>query len=84
MSLHTAGDLLNFHPHLHALLLPRVIDLSGNYLEIAHIDQELLCEYFSEEVFGMFLERELLTHQDVLSMKSWKHSGFSVEKLIGI
>jgi hypothetical protein len=78
MSLHTAGDLLNFHPHLHALLLPGVIDSSGNYLDIAEIDQELLCEYFSEEVFGMFLESELLSEEDVLLMKSWKHSGFSV------
>jgi hypothetical protein len=78
MSLHTAGDLLNFHPHLHALLLPGVIDSSGNYLDIAEIDQELLCEYFSEEVFEMFIERELLAQEDVLLMKSWKHSGFSV------
>jgi hypothetical protein len=78
MSLHTAGDLINFHPHLHALLLPGVIDSYGNYLEIAEIDQELLCEYFSEEVFEMFLERELLSEEDVLLMKSWKHSGFSV------
>lgn len=78
MSLHTAGDLLNFHPHLHALLLPGVIDSSGKYLEIAQIDQELLCEYFSEEVFKVFLDQELLSEEDIMSMKSWTHSGFSV------
>jgi hypothetical protein len=50
----------------------------SHYLDIAEIDQELLCEYFSEEVFGMFLESELLSEEDVLLMKSWKHSGFSV------
>lgn len=38
MSLHTAGDLLNFHPHVHSLVLPGVITPSGEYQELPEID----------------------------------------------
>jgi hypothetical protein len=78
MSLHTAGDLLNFHPHLHALVLSGVVDSSGTYLEIGKIDRELLTEFFAEEVYKIFLDRELLSEDDIRSMRSWPNSGFSV------
>ena len=78
MSLHTAGDLLNFHPHLHALILPGVIANSGEYLEIREVDIELLTEYFSHEVLNIFLENELLSREQLDSIKSWKNSGFGV------
>ena len=78
MSLHTAGDFLNFHPHLHALILPGVITDSGEYLEVKEIDIELLTEYFSVEVLEAFLAKELLSEDEVSSMKSWKNSGFGV------
>jgi len=77
MSLHTAGDLLNFHPHIHALVLSGVIDNSGTYLEIGNVDRELLTEFFAEEVYKIFLDRELLSEEDIRSMKSWPNSGFS-------
>ena len=78
MSLHTAGDLLNFHPHLHALVLSGVVDNSGNYLEIINIDRELLTEFFAEEVYKIFLNKGLLSEGDICSMRSWPNSGFSV------
>ncbi len=78
MSLHTAGDLLNYHPHIHAFFLSGVIDNSGTYLEIGNIDGELLTEFFAEEVYKIFLDRELLSEDDIRSMKSWPNSGFSV------
>ncbi len=43
MSLHTAGVLLNFHPHVHSLVLPGVITPSGEYQELPEVDTELLC-----------------------------------------
>ena len=78
MSLHTAGDLLNFHPHIHALVLSGVVDSYGNYLEIENIDRELLTEFFAEEVYQIFLKKGLLSEEDIRSMKSWPNSGFSV------
>lgn len=78
MSLHTAGDLLNFHPHVHSLVLPGVITPSGEYQELPEIDTELLAELFQEKVLNAFLERGLLSQDDVNLMKSWEHSGFNV------
>ena len=78
MSLHTAGDLLNFHPHLHALVLSGGVDSSGNYLEIINIDRELLTEFFAEEVYKIFLNKGLLSEEDICSMRSRPNSGFSV------
>ena len=60
MSLHTAGDLLNFHPHVHSLVFPGVITPSGEYQELPEIDTEL----FQEKVINAFLEKDLLSHDD--------------------
>lgn len=78
MSLHTAGDLLNFHPHVHSLVLPGVMTSSGEYQELPEIDIELLTELFQEKVLNAFLERDLLSEDDVNLMRSWSYSGFNV------
>jgi len=38
LSLHTAGDYLNFHPHIHGLLLCGTLDAEGNYHAVENLD----------------------------------------------
>ncbi|NLT46597.1 MAG: hypothetical protein GXX80_13980 [Thermotogaceae bacterium] len=76
MSLHTAGTLLEWHPHLHVMALDGAFAEDGSFVELPEIDEKLIEEFFSEKVLEFLLKRELLDEETVLSMKSWEHSGF--------
>lgn len=78
MALHTAGDLLNFHPHNHAIVLDGAVDERGAFHELPTIDTELLESSFREKLFTSLLEKELITDDVVQNMRSWEHSGFNV------
>lgn len=78
MALHTAGDLLNWHPHIHSIVLNGAVLDDGHFLEIQNVDSAKLEQRFSEKVFGALLGEELLSEDSVQSMKSWNHSGFGV------
>lgn len=76
MALHTAGDLLNFHPHIHALALQGGIDESGSFHPIDSVDTEYLSRVFAEHVFEALRTEELLDSEAIAAMQAWRHSGF--------
>jgi len=78
MAVHSAGALLNWHPHIHCLLLAGTVDENNNFHPIKNIDTELLQEFFADKVFNFLLEKELITQDIVDSMKAWSHSGFKL------
>lgn len=78
MALHTAGDLLHWHPHIHCIALNGTVLDDGHFLELQDVDSAKLEQRFSEKVFGALLGEELLSEDAVQSMKSWSHSGFNV------
>lgn len=76
-SLHSSGALLNWHPHIHAIVLAGTIQYEI-FHPIENIDTELLQEFFSEKVFQFLLRKELISEDTISSMKSWDHSGFKL------
>jgi hypothetical protein len=78
MALHTAGDLLNFHPHIHSLGLHGALDTDGKFHLLDSVDTEYLTRQFAEYVFQSLLDAELLEQDTVAAMKCWEHSGFNV------
>jgi len=78
MALHTAGDLLNFHPHIHSLGLHGAVGPDGNFHLLDSVDTEYLTRQFSHYVFEALLEEERIDQQTVDNMRSWEHSGFQV------
>ncbi len=78
MALHTAGDLLNFHPHVHSLCLDGAVDESGIFHQLPTIDTEQIAASFADNVFQFLLDAELITADVAQNMKSWEHSGFNV------
>ena len=79
LALHTAGSLLNWHPHIHAIALDGGVDPRQNFAQLPEeIDTALLQEFFAEKVLSFLLEAELIEQTTVDSMRSWKHSGFNV------
>ena len=78
MALHTAGDLLNFHPHGHALCLYGALDSQGIFQQLESVDLEYLTRCFRDYVLEALLNEELLDQETVTNMQSWENSGFHV------
>jgi hypothetical protein len=76
-ALHSAGDLLAFHPHIHGLFLSGVMMPEGSF-QFMQIDQERLQSIFADKVLLALLAEGLLSEEDIDNMKSWEHSGFNV------
>lgn len=78
MSLHTAGALLNFHPHVHGLSIHGGVDANSTFHPLRDIDTAWLSRVFARNVFEALLKEELLEPETVTQMQSWQHSGFNV------
>lgn len=75
-ALHTAGEFLVWHPHVHAIGLAGAIMPDGTFQPIA-IDPPKLCEKFQRYVLTGLIEKELITKEVADNILSWEHSGFS-------
>ena len=77
-ALHTAGDLLHFHPHVHAIALDGTVDENGAFYQLLELDIDKLHRCFQQNVFNALLKQELITPEVVENMSGWQHSGFNV------
>jgi len=78
LTLATAGEALNFHPHLHGSLADGPFSPQGSFTPFKIIDQARLEHRFSERVLAGLLERGLIDDGVVSQILSQEHSGFSV------
>ena len=72
-ALHTAGDLLHFHPHVHAMALDGTVDEDGTFHQLTEVDVEVLHDSFQQNIFNALLKQELITEEVVENMLSWEH-----------
>ena len=73
----TAGESLNFHPHLHGLLADGYWK-DGAFTRFREIDLAALTQAFAERVLAQLHKKEFITDDDVAQILSQKHTGFSV------
>ena len=78
LTLQTAGDKLNWNPHLHGLLSDRLFGEGGRVQVLRAIDLERITRTFAEKVLGAFAVRELISDEVMSQILSQEHSGFSV------
>lgn len=78
LTLQTAGESLNFHPHLHGALADGVFYPDGTFQRYAVIDQGALVKAFGDRVLAELRDRDLITDEDVTQIVSQKHTGFNV------
>ena len=76
LALHTAGDFLQWHPHIHGIFLAGAILPDGSFVHV-DIDPQQLTARFAKHVLDALLKLELITQDVVENMNSWEHSGFS-------
>ena len=73
------GNLVNFHPHAHALTALGVFTRDGVFHPAPEdLDFAPLEELFREEIFRVLLKKDKITEERVELLKSWEHSGFRV------
>jgi len=74
----TAGDALNWNPHLHGLLADGLFNPDGSFAPFKLLDEAALLRRFSELCVANFLNQELITESVAAQILSQEHSGFSV------
>ena len=75
----TFGELVNFHPHIHAVATDGAFTPDGTFLCLPRSDKQLLLTTWQNKVFELFLAKGKIDQQTVDQMRSWPHSGFSVD-----
>ncbi len=73
------GSLLNFHPHLHALLSLGLFDREeGSFHPAGELDFKPLEEIFRSKTLRLMVRRGKITEERAGMLRSWVHSGFQV------
>jgi hypothetical protein len=78
MTIHTFGEYLDFHPHLHALVADGLFTASGMFHVMPDVPLKPLEELFRVRVLSFLVGKGLLTKERADMLMSWKHSGFNV------
>ncbi len=81
-AIQTHGELLHWHPHLHMLLTCGAFTFGGDFLELPELDLERLEVAWQEAVFALYLAEEKIEPEVVENMRTWEHSGFSVDQSV--
>jgi hypothetical protein len=81
---HSFGNLLNFHPHLHVMVTDGGFTPDGAFHPLPTMSLAPIERLFRHRVFGMLLRKGLLTPERIKLMRSWAHSGFNVNAAVRI
>jgi hypothetical protein len=76
VSIQTAGEFLNWHPHLHVLAAAGGFRADGSFAPVPSFDVAAIRELFQAEVFRLLLKEEMISEEFVAKIKSWRYSGF--------
>jgi hypothetical protein len=80
LTLHTFGEYLDFHPHIHALVADGLFTRDGVFHPMPQLPIKPLEEIFRARVIQLLVELDLLKADRVKLLYSWKHSGFNVHR----
>jgi len=81
---HSFGNLLNFHPHLHVMATDGGFTPDGAFHPLPTMSLAPIEELFRHRVLGMLRRKGLLTPERIRLMRSWEHSGFNVNAAVRI
>ena len=81
-AIQTHGALLHWHPHLHVLITCNAWTAEGEFLKLPEFDLERLLVVWQDAVFELYLAEEKIEPEVVENMRSWPHSGFSVDQSV--
>ena len=76
LTVQTAGEALNFNPHLQGLLADGTFDAAGVFTPLAAIDTERMAAHFRDHVLAALVTRGLISDEVPAQILSQEHSGF--------
>ncbi len=79
LSIQTHGSLLNWQPHIHALVTDGGFRPDGTFVPMPAHTTDVLTEALRRAVLKLFVDRELFEPDVAESMLDCMHSGFSVD-----
>ena len=80
MAIHTFGEYLDFHPHLHALVADGLFARSGVFHVMPETGLKPLEELFRARVITFLVDKGLLPPERARMLRGWVHSGFNVHR----
>jgi len=83
-AIQTFGDLIHWHPHIHALVCEGVFLPDGTFAPLPKLATEPFLKLWEQEVFGLLLAEGKITEEIVANIRSWQHSGFSVDQSVRV
>ncbi len=78
----TFGELVHFHPHIHAIATDGGFLPNGTFVCLPKIDTGRLLAAWQTKVFEFLLAAEKIDQPTVDQMRCWPHSGFSVDNSV--
>jgi len=78
VAIHSFGDFLGWHPHLHVLCTDGCFCENGMFRVAPLFELKHLEEIFRHKVFKMLLSNGKITEDLVDMLMKWRHSGFNV------
>ena len=73
------GEFARFHPHWHVLVLEGGFDEWGRFVYLPLGCDAGLLKLWQESILALFLKQKLIEQDRAAMIRSWVHSGFSVE-----
>jgi len=77
VSVATAGDLLQWHPHLHLIATDAGRARDGSWYALSEWDSLRLMRLFRERLLARLVENRAISKELVARLLAWRHPGFS-------
>ena len=77
VSVATAGDLLQWHPHLHLITTDAGRTKDGSWHPVPEWDGLRLMTLFRERLLAKLVEKRAVSKELVAKLVAWRHPGFS-------
>jgi hypothetical protein len=81
-TLQTAGELLNWHPHIHALVTCGAFTEDSTFLDIPEFNEERMQALWEDSIFKLLIRESLITDEVEEQMRSWDHTGFGFDQSV--
>jgi len=78
MAIHTFGEYMDFHPHLHALVADGLFVREGQFHTCPEVTLKPLEQLFRARLITFLAKKGLLPEDRAQMLRGWKHSGFNV------
>ncbi len=80
----TFGELVHFHPHIHAIATNGAFAPDGTFLCLPRSESDLLLTAWQTKVFELLVAADKIDQPTVDQMRSWPHSGFSAHNSVTV